>query len=588
MAPASNTLNAGDRINGGGGSNTLILEGSNGGPFPSPTFNLNTPAQLTGIQTIDAAGLTDQTTTIDLRNGLDNVTVNVGSPTARSSSFVVDGGNDNDVIDLLGNGGNFTVSNTDAAFVYGGSSSETVNVDAPSDSGYYSVVETAATIGATINGNNYNSTNPFVPGVVLQFTGGGKAIMGSNITGLKTVLVDSPDSDFVANAISGLVVEDGTIEGGNILQAGGPNQILFGTANDTFIASPMSPTTIAVNSYTDIIDGRIVVENFGTPGDVFDVDLSRVVSDASVSDKQTAPSYGTLTFSGSRPYGFGGEPFTGHIALDGRFYAPGFSTSLVDGPGGEEQVTYTAPTTINPDGSFDYVYSNIDDEPYSSYEDIYNAAYTLLAGAYNDTNGAGSLTLDAKAITIDNGGTLAGDGASIYLYQDGNLLGTTVASTSTAEWYFTPADLQDGVHTIVAEEENAPGDVVGSTSPTFTPKTSPTEGAISDSAVTAGTNGNDCINAAHLDGGETTLTGTAQAGEAIVVTNVRQIALSASFVRPDRGARAIGLRRCADHDVTGARRGPRRPPPCPLRRPTRNLGRRVETALANRGKYQRF
>jgi len=56
--------------------------------------------------------------------------------------------------------------------------------------------------------------------------------------------------------------------------------------------------------------------------------------------------------------------------------------------------------SVNPDGSYDVAYFDVTGQTYSSYEDIYNAAGTLVADAQENVNGSGNLLLDANGLTI--------------------------------------------------------------------------------------------------------------------------------------------------------------------------------------------
>src|SRR5271165_3906503 len=56
--------------------------------------------------------------------------------------------------------------------------------------------------------------------------------------------------------------------------------------------------------------------------------------------------------------------------------------------------------SVNPDGSYDNAYFDVTGQTYSSYEDIYNSAGTLVADAQDNVNGSGSLFLYANGLTI--------------------------------------------------------------------------------------------------------------------------------------------------------------------------------------------
>ena len=55
--------------------------------------------------------------------------------------------------------------------------------------------------------------------------------------------------------------------------------------------------------------------------------------------------------------------------------------------------------SVNPDGSYDVADFGVTGKAYSSYENIYNSTGTLQAVAQDNTNGSGSLLLDANGLT---------------------------------------------------------------------------------------------------------------------------------------------------------------------------------------------
>jgi hypothetical protein len=56
--------------------------------------------------------------------------------------------------------------------------------------------------------------------------------------------------------------------------------------------------------------------------------------------------------------------------------------------------------SVNADGSYDIAYFDVPAKTYSSYEQIFNSAGTLVANAQDNVSGSGSLTLDANGLTI--------------------------------------------------------------------------------------------------------------------------------------------------------------------------------------------
>ncbi|MGB9153392.1 MAG: choice-of-anchor D domain-containing protein [Alphaproteobacteria bacterium] len=236
------TLVAGDKINGGtGGTNTLELQGAG-------TFNLATPATLTGISVITAqegqaayqSGLTTiagTNQTVYLRSGL-NATVNVLSDTSinaknlNAAGITIYGANNSDIINL--GTGNDTV--------YLGSNAETVNGGSGTDTFY----ETSSTIGATIKGISGKNT--------LDITGGGIVTMGGNITGINTVNLEAlcaqPNYVFTANNTANLVI-NGT-SNADTITVGAASQTVNGEGgNDRIIASAAN-AGVLVNGGTGI------------------------------------------------------------------------------------------------------------------------------------------------------------------------------------------------------------------------------------------------------------------------------------------------------------------------------------------------
>ena len=147
---------------------------------------------LTNIQVVDATeGQAGAEPNIFLRNGT-SLTLNLApaSTNPQASAAVVHGANNNDVINL-------------------GAGSDTVYLGGPGEtvvggSGADAYFATAATIGATIVGGSGTNT--------LYVQGGGTVTMGSNITGVPTVVLQNAGTsyNFIANATAGLVIHAST------------------------------------------------------------------------------------------------------------------------------------------------------------------------------------------------------------------------------------------------------------------------------------------------------------------------------------------------------------------------------------------
>ena len=254
---ASGTLSTGDQIKGGvGGTNTLNLIGAG-------TFNLTLPTALTNVQIINAqegqaaysAGSTTiaaQNQVVRLRDGL-NATVNVSAATINPSNpkpatITIVGALNSDVINLA--------SGNDTVIV--GSTQETVN----GGTGNHTINVTAATIGATINGGTGQTT--------LVVTGGGSVTEGASVSHIATVLLASAPAgmSFIANAQSGLLIDDRS-GGATSVTAGGFGQtITGGSGHDTFIGFSGGGTTF--KNLAAAINGDTIA-NFGLTGTAIDL-----------------------------------------------------------------------------------------------------------------------------------------------------------------------------------------------------------------------------------------------------------------------------------------------------------------------------
>ena len=232
IVAGTNTLSLGDVIDGGGGTNTLQLNG--GG-----TFNLAAPTTLANIQTITAeegSGAAAQTVT--LRGGL-NATVKVAS--LAGGGITIIGATNSDTIEL-GNGID-TVTLGAGETVYGGSGNDTFNV-------------TAATIKSVIHGGSG------VNNLVVQ--GGGTVAMGSGITGMASVdLVNT--TTFTANATAALQIT-GSATGGDVITLGAAGQsVIGGGPNERVKASAANAGSgvsgLGTNSILEITTGGTVALN---------------------------------------------------------------------------------------------------------------------------------------------------------------------------------------------------------------------------------------------------------------------------------------------------------------------------------------
>jgi hypothetical protein len=103
VAPTPSTINSTDSLNGGGGSNTLLLQGAG-------TFNLGTPKTLNNIQNVNAPGVAGGTTSVTLRNGLNNLAIEVGSGVLNETFNVNAAGSTSDTFLLTPDFGALTIS----------------------------------------------------------------------------------------------------------------------------------------------------------------------------------------------------------------------------------------------------------------------------------------------------------------------------------------------------------------------------------------------------------------------------------------------------------------------------------------------
>jgi hypothetical protein len=252
-------LSAGDSIDAGpSGNNTLVLSG--GG-----TFNLALPTVLTDVQTLNAQeGQPVNTTngvvypnteqTIDLRNGMNGVTLNVAPPAATGNTapptVTIIGATNNDFIDLQNSTG------ADAVTIGAGES-----FLGSSTGGSDTILVTASTISDVINGGNALSE--------LYFSGGGVVALGGNITNIGTLYLAKATSAYTAtaNSIAGLVMRDANTAYADTLTAGGANQTLTGGGAGKLTMVGAADTTFADTAA--LLKGD-TVQNL-TAGDFIDV-----------------------------------------------------------------------------------------------------------------------------------------------------------------------------------------------------------------------------------------------------------------------------------------------------------------------------
>ena len=308
------TLSAGDRINGGGGTNTLDLVGPG-------TFNLAAPTTLADIQIITAqegqpaysgggATFAAQNQIAALRSGLDAMvdvspaaSLNAANPKSATITIVGAAG-DSSTINLASGNDLVTL----------GSAAETANLGTGNDT----ITVNALTIGATIGNGTGQDT--------LDVTGGGTMAMGANISDIANVLL-SPAStvyDFTANALSGLTLDDTSAKTADALIAGGVGQILTGggAGKITFTGATAGDDTF---KNTAALFNGDTVAGFGNNGDVLDLADVNFPALQPLGYVQNNASSGTLTVSDGT--------HTAAITLFGQFIAADFQPAFDGGTG---------------------------------------------------------------------------------------------------------------------------------------------------------------------------------------------------------------------------------------------------------------
>ncbi len=166
--------------------------------------------------------------------------------------------------------------------------------------------------------------------------------------------------------------------------------------------------------------------------------------------------------------------------------------------------------------------------------DTSSATFTVTGPASVDTTTSESAISDS-AVTVGsdgqsyisaaqfNGGVTtltgtaeAGDTVSVSV-NGGPAQAATVADDGS--WSLALTGLADGQsYSALATATDAAGNTAQSPAFAFTVDTTTSESAISDAALTVGANGQSYLNAAQFNGGVTTLTGTAEAGDAVSVS----------------------------------------------------------------------
>ena len=306
---SAGTINVGDKIDGGGGTNALVLRG--GG-----VFDLRLPQTLANIGVIDAQegqgafqGAASTLQTVYLRAGT-NAVVNVAAdPTVNSQNpngpgITIVGNNDSDVINLGPGSDTVTV----------GSAAETVI----GSGGTALIYALAANAGALIDGGTGSTS--------LWIEGAGSATLNAGDSGLSLVrLHDS--SQVTLNDQAGLTVVGS--HGADTIIAGAGGDTLTGNGGaDTYVLNAAGADLIQ-DAYSNL--NGTTVENFSS---LDSIDLTNLGFGAKTTVTYAAGNDGgALTVSDSH--------HSAIIALTGQYIAAGFTATSDAGAG--TAVTYAPP-----------------------------------------------------------------------------------------------------------------------------------------------------------------------------------------------------------------------------------------------------
>jgi hypothetical protein len=318
------TLNAGDSINGGGGTNTLKLSG--GG-----TFDLSQPTTLTNVQLVtaqEASGAAAQT--VILRNGYTGTITAVSG--AAGSGITIIGAADSAVIDL-GTGNDTVTVGASTETIKGGGGNNTFNV-------------TAATIGAKIAGGTGTNT--------LAVSGGGTVTMGTSITAVTKVALNDAGvtgTTFTANATSGLAITGGA--GTDTITLGAAKQSVAAGTGTTLVKGVIADAgdlvTTAGTTTFELTTGGTGTLNAGDGGITVKLDAATNLglgTAAFITAMGAAAGKDTLTAGGANQTleSLGGsDTLVGSAAFGDTFLgtAAGFTGDVIKNFGGSDVIDFT-------------------------------------------------------------------------------------------------------------------------------------------------------------------------------------------------------------------------------------------------------
>ena len=299
-----------------------------------------------------------------------------------SGALLIDIAGDADVV-ILGAGGSevFTHSGDDTITVgavtdviHAGSGADTVNV-------------TATTIAANIDGGGDGGDS-------LHVSGGGTAVMGTNITGIEQVTL-AVATNFTANTTAGLLVLGSS--GNDTVTVGAADQVISGASGDDVVR-----VSNALLSASLTVDGGVAAS----------VDTLEVSDDAAVADADLAQvsTIEVLKLSGNA------TDDAQSVTLATNAAAAGITTLDGTAAGANDQVTVDATAfanalTINTGAGADVI------------------ALGVAGSVVNSGDGADTLTVGADNAGVHNDSITTGNGADSILITDAQLTGNlTVAA----------------------------------------------------------------------------------------------------------------------------------------------------------------
>lgn len=365
-------INAGDLINGGGGSNLLVLEG--GG-----NFDLSVLRGFSNIETISVhEGIGTAAPTLTLYNYV-NTTVDVlQALSGPGGGITINAGANSDIINL----------GTGSDVVTVGNAGQTVN-----GGGHDTIYVAANKLGATLNGGG--------PGSELMITTAGRATLGGNITGFGTLALTQPAGAMIlqANAMSGLQIIGSAI-GGDTITLGAASQSVIGGGPNEHVEATSAFAGAAVSglgagSELEITTGGTVTLNAATGGSV----TAPLIVKLDQASQLTLGPMQFITAQGS----------TGTDTI----IAGAANQVLTGGGGGDTLVGYTGGDDIFRDTAGNLTSSTIRNFLPSDSIDLINVAAAHARVSYNAGTGVLSVTDGYHIAAITLAGSFSAGGFSL-------------------------------------------------------------------------------------------------------------------------------------------------------------------------------